>query len=186
MHEDKYTFLKRRETAPAAATQDMFVSSPLLARTGGLSVAVPGELQGMYTAWLRHGRLSWAMLFTSAIAYATECDVSAHMADAIARNREDILSFEALANVYAPGGELLVEGSILKQPALASTLSAVATFGPKALYEGDLAQALVDDVQQAGGILTVADLTGYSAQVSSTNTAAVRALLKSGHDFIRI
>lgn len=47
----KSTFIDSREVAPAAATEDMFVDDPLKAQWGGLAVAVPAELRGLYMAW---------------------------------------------------------------------------------------------------------------------------------------
>jgi gamma-glutamyltranspeptidase/glutathione hydrolase/leukotriene-C4 hydrolase len=36
-----FEFIDFRETAPAAATKDMFVQDPVLAQIGGLSVGIP-------------------------------------------------------------------------------------------------------------------------------------------------
>jgi hypothetical protein len=49
------TFIDSREVAPAASTEDMFVSDPLKAQWGGLAVAVPAELRGLYLAWQKNG-----------------------------------------------------------------------------------------------------------------------------------
>ena len=44
-----------RETAPSAASKDMFASTPASASSfGGLAVAVPGELKGLELAHARH------------------------------------------------------------------------------------------------------------------------------------
>ena len=51
-----------RETAPAAATENMYSGNPSASVIGGLAVAVPGELRGLYLAWQRHGALPWSDL----------------------------------------------------------------------------------------------------------------------------
>ena len=48
-------FIDSRETAPAAATENMFVEDPSKAQWGGLAIAVPAELRGLYYAWERSG-----------------------------------------------------------------------------------------------------------------------------------
>lgn len=56
-------FWDARETAPSAATRDMFAGLPANASLfGGLAVAVPGELQGLEAAWRRFGSRPWAEL----------------------------------------------------------------------------------------------------------------------------
>ncbi|EIE75749.1 hypothetical protein RO3G_00453 [Rhizopus delemar RA 99-880] len=48
-----FEFIDFRETAPAAATKDMFVQDPVLAQIGGLSVGIPGEIRGLELAHKR-------------------------------------------------------------------------------------------------------------------------------------
>ena len=50
------TTIDFRETAPLAATQDMFVGKPNASEKGGLSVAVPGEVSGLVAAHKRYGK----------------------------------------------------------------------------------------------------------------------------------
>ena len=61
--------------------------------TGGLSIAVPGELRGFEYAWERFGVLSWEELFEPAIRIATDgIAISKTVADAIAAVETDLLS----------------------------------------------------------------------------------------------
>ena len=55
-------FIDSREVAPAAATSDMFVKSPIKAQDGGLAIAVFSELKGLHLAWTKHGKLPWSVL----------------------------------------------------------------------------------------------------------------------------
>lgn len=44
---------------------------------------------------------------------------------------------------------------------MAKTLELVAVKGPDALYDGELTEAFVKDIQASGGILTVEDMKAY-------------------------
>ncbi|BHF59045.1 hypothetical protein SprV_0100200000 [Sparganum proliferum] len=69
--ERKSYVLDSRETAPAAAREDMFLNRPAADKiTGPLAIAVPSEIYGMHSAWKRFGRLPWSELFTNAIKMA--------------------------------------------------------------------------------------------------------------------
>ncbi|XP_078682151.1 scoloptoxin SSD14-like [Branchiostoma floridae x Branchiostoma belcheri] len=80
-----------RETAPLAASEDMFVENPDLATMGGISVAVPGQVRGLWEAHQRYGQLPWRDLFLPAIRLAEEgtC-VGKHLARAL-RTRKDVV-----------------------------------------------------------------------------------------------
>lgn len=159
--------LDYRERAPAAATSDMFVRAgravPELSRSGGLAVAVPGEIAGLAHALSRWGRLPLATVLEPAIRLARDgFPIGAHLADSIARNREAIQAWPGLAALLLhPDGSPRRAGEQLHQPALAQTLEAVAAEGPRAFYRGPVAADLVAAVQAAGGILSHDDLAGY-------------------------
>jgi gamma-glutamyltranspeptidase/glutathione hydrolase len=159
--------LDYRETAPAAARSDMFVrdGAPDQARSvhGGLAVAVPGEVAGIDEALRRFGSLPWPVVAAPAIRYAREgFAVEAHLAKAIAANRERMATAPALAALLLrPDATPLQTGDILRQAALASTLERIAAQGPAAFYAGPVASSIVRSVENAGGILTLEDLKSY-------------------------
>ena len=59
-----------RESAPLAATENMFGKNPSLASEGPLSIAVPGELAASYAAWKAYGKLEWKDLVMPAATLA--------------------------------------------------------------------------------------------------------------------
>jgi gamma-glutamyltranspeptidase / glutathione hydrolase len=67
------------------------------------------------------------------------------------------------AEIYSPGGALLEEGDLLCQPGLAAALEVVAEEGPRTFYSGTLARALLDLMEERGGLITEEDLDAYSA-----------------------
>lgn len=94
-----------REEAPSAAHQDMYNGTDASSVKGGLSVAVPGELAGLYLAWQRYGKLTWNDLFRPAINFAENgFKVSEYLAVAINASSADILSSPTLSSVFAPSG----------------------------------------------------------------------------------
>ncbi len=163
------TALDARETAPAAATPDLFLAEngeplPFLdAVASGRSVGVPGALRLMETLHGRHGRVPWADLFAPAIVLARDgFPVSPRLAASIAEFR-DRLAVSDAAVLFLPGGTPLAEGAILKNPALAETFEAIARDGAGAFYTGPLADAVAAATRTLPrpGTLAAADLTAY-------------------------
>ncbi|HVN84015.1 MAG TPA: gamma-glutamyltransferase [Candidatus Binatia bacterium] len=159
--------LDYRERAPAAASRDMFVRDgkavPELSRAGGLAIAVPGEIAGLAHAVRRYGRLQLAVVMEPAIRLARDgFPIGEHLADEIARGREAIAAYPALAAVllHADGTARAV-GERLQFPALAQTLTQIADQGPQAFYSGATAADLVETVREAGGVFTRDDLASY-------------------------
>lgn len=163
-----------RETAPLAASQDMYETDLNAKYNGALSMGVPGELAGLHEAWLKFGRLPWKTLFQPAIKLAKEGFVVApYLGSFLARKENMILSDPGLKQVYARNGKLLKVGEICYNVELGHSLEAVAEQGPGAFYDGAIGEKLIEDVQKAGGILTMEDLRNYRVDVTdavSVNT----------------
>ncbi|CAF99264.1 unnamed protein product, partial [Tetraodon nigroviridis] len=164
----KTVTIDARETAPRNATQSMFGNSSDLSQTGGLSIAVPGELRGYEMAHQKYGKLPWKDLFQPSIDYAEKgFPVGKALADALARKRTDIMKYQNLCEVFCNKlkTDVLKEGETIRFPQLAETYKTLAAQGASAFYEGPLAQKLVEDIQAAGGIITLEDLRDYKAEL---------------------
>jgi len=150
-----------RETAPAGATPTMFFGPdgrPLpfgVAVASGRSTGAPGAIAMLAMAQADHGKLAWKDLFGEAEHLARDgFPIPGRMAAEGARDpRPDIQAYL--------GGKKA--GDILKNPAYADTVHALALQGPKALLSGPVAAAIVARVAQdpIPGTLTVADINGY-------------------------
>ena len=125
-----------RETAPAAATADLFLNSagkPLPrneAMESGRSVGVPGVLAALKLAHDKYGKLPWSELFAPAIKLSRDgFSVSFRLAEVL--NDYGPASFTPAARAYFfdPAGHPRPEGYRLSNPALASTLEAIARDG---------------------------------------------------------
>lgn len=163
-----------RETAPAGATPDMFLREDgtpldyLTAIRSGRSVGAPSLMAMLKLAHEQHGRLPWADLFEPAIALAEHgFEVSPRLhrliTGAAARGRlRD--SPAARAYLFTEAGEPLPVGHVLRNPAYAATLRALAAEGPRALMQGPIADEIIAAVQAdpLPGSLTLADLQAVS------------------------
>ncbi|ABD55554.1 gamma-glutamyltransferase [Jannaschia sp. CCS1] len=165
------TTLDGRETAPLAATPRLFQTEdrePMGfwdAVVGGLSVGTPGTPALMEDAHRRWGRANWGDLLDPAIALADDgFQVSPRMAGSIANDAERLSTFPATAAYFLPGGTPLAEGSTLMNPAYAATLRAMQTQGADAIYEGAIAEGIIETVRSAEGnpgVLSMRDLDVY-------------------------
>ena len=163
-----------REKAPAGATPEWFLGpdgKPLgytEAVLSGLSVGVPGNIALAAEAHKRHGRLPWAKLFAPAIALAKDGWVLTE------RGRDYLERYEARAIhdpvgkalFYDQSGAPLPVGTLVRNPALATTLERIALQGPSAFYEGpfagELAARVARETPRAGAMIA-ADVNAYRA-----------------------
>ena len=164
-----------RETAPAAATEKLFLSAdgkpmPFFdAVVGGRSVGVPGVLRMLELAHRQYGKLPWSTLFEPAIRLATNGFVVSPRLAMLLQD-EPYLKKDpvAAAYFYDRDGDPRRAGYLLKNPALVKTLKQIAENGADAFYKGKIARDIADKVAHHPtnpGNLTVADLNGYRAKV---------------------
>lgn len=163
-----------RETAPAAATREMFLdekgnADPKKSRDSALAIGVPGSVAGLALAHRRFGsgRLTLAELIAPAIALARDgFAVEDDIADSLPRARVRLARWPSSAKVFLRSdGNVLAPGDKLVQRDLANTLEAIAMHGPRAFYEGPIAARLAAAVQAAGGIMTADDLKNYRPHI---------------------
>lgn len=170
-----------REVAPGAASQNMYSQNADLQLNGGLSVAVPGELAGLYLVWKQYGTLPWKSLVKPAILLADNgFRVRRYLASAINGSSTQILADEGFREVFAPNGTLLKAGDVCVRKSLAKSLKAVALHGPDAFYKGPIGESFVKDVRDAGGILTMEDLTEYRVKIRDPIVHEVQGLTVYG------
>jgi len=160
--------LDYRETAPAAATHNMYLDSagnPTEASiTGYLASGVPGSVAGMYEAWKKYGHLPWAKLIAPAIALADAHVIDEHRSRAIEYDRERLGMFPASAATFLVNGHAPAAGTTVNNAELAKTLRLIADSGPSVFYKGQIADLIVAEMKRGHGIMTKADLAGYQAK----------------------
>jgi len=165
-----------RETAPAAATPDLFLKDgrPMgfaEGVVGGRSVGTPGVLRALELAHRQHGRLPWRVLFEPAIRLAEQgFEISPRLATLLRHATASTLRNDPTAAAYffEADGSPKPAGTRLRNPELAGVLRAVAQRGAVAFHEGPVARDIVAKVRQHPdnpGVLSEADLAGYRALV---------------------
>lgn len=159
--------LDYRETAPAAATRNMYLDSAgnLTDRSviGALAVGVPGAVAGLWEMHRRFGRMPWRDVVAPAIALARGHVVDSTRFSAIRGSTRSLARFPTSAAVFLPGGNPPSPGDTLRQPDLAATLERIAEQGADGFYRGRTAELLVAEMRRSGGIITAEDLAGYRA-----------------------
>ena len=159
-----------RETAPAAATEKLFIGAdgkpmPFYdGVVGGRSVGVPGTVRMLEQAHRAHGRLPWAQLIQPAIQLAEQgFQVSPRLATMLANEKHLMKDPVAARYFYDTAGKPWPVGHVLKNRELAEVLKGIAARGSAALLQGPVAQAIVDKVTRHAnpGKLTLADLANY-------------------------
>jgi gamma-glutamyltranspeptidase/glutathione hydrolase len=131
---------------------------------GGLAVTVPGAVRAWEDVLTRYGRLGLDRVLAPAIAYAEEgFPVSVALSRAVAANRETMAAQPAAARAYLPDGEPLRAGRPARFPDVARTLKALARDGADGFYKGWYAEAMVEAVEKAGGVLGQKDLESHSS-----------------------
>jgi gamma-glutamyltranspeptidase/glutathione hydrolase len=167
-----------RETAPAAATPDMYGINEdkfgaQFSRYGGRAVGVPGNLAGMDHALKEWGTMPLGEVLQPAIDIANEgWVVDAHYVDAtkeminifrkyrdFRRRHEFIYSFHLrMDRPRSPGNKL-------KNPMLGGLLQNIAEKGPDFFYEGPPAKMVVQGIKNDEGILTLDDWKSYKVKL---------------------
>ncbi|MDE2975051.1 MAG: gamma-glutamyltransferase [Gemmatimonadota bacterium] len=159
--------LDHRETAPLAATRDMYLDGDgnLTDRSvlGHLAAGVPGTVAGLWEAHRRFGTLDWAALVEPAIRLAGGFEVTKRLVSTLEAARDRILLFPASARVFLPGGEVPAIGDTFAQPDLAAVLTRLRDRGPDDFYRGETARLIAAEMERGGGIVTLEDLDRYRA-----------------------
>ena len=127
---------------------------------------MPGTVAGLALAHEKYGsgRFTLAELMAPAIELArVGFAVDTDTANSLPAAKGKLARWPASAKIFLKDGEVLREGERLVQADLAASLQAIARDGPRAFYEGPIAEKIVAAVRAAGGIMTLEDLHRYRA-----------------------
>ena len=156
-----------RETAPAAASHDMYLDGngeprPDASLVGPLATGVPGSPAGLQELHRKYGRLPWKRVVAPAIRLARDgFVVTRRLERALTASSELLQKFPETTAVWFPEGVPPAAGSEMQLPELAATLEAYSARGVAAITEGPVAAAIELAARRHGGVLQAADLSAY-------------------------
>ncbi|KAM6051957.1 glutathione hydrolase 5 proenzyme [Chlamydotis macqueenii] len=159
--------INARETAPRVFPHDLLSGCSAGFPIGPRWIAVPGELRGYEEAHKRYGRLPWKALFEPTIKLLSEPLVISPLMDKMLHHPSFSSPGKSLCPLICDGERFLKRGETFRWPALRQTLRAVAENGATEFYEGQIGEALVEDIRKAGSSISLEDLQAYKAEVSS-------------------
>ncbi|KAL5121996.1 hypothetical protein ACEQ8H_000212 [Pleosporales sp. CAS-2024a] len=177
-----YEFIDFRETAPAAAFEDMYKDNEQASISGGLASGVPGEVRGLQHLHQNYGQLPWATVLMPAVKVARDGwtvnqDLVNYMASATAgmnASTNFLTNDVEFAIDFAPKGRLLGLNETITRKRYANTLETIANEGPDAFYNGPIAEATIKALQAKNGTMTLQDLKNYSVAIRKPSTITYR------------
>ena len=163
-----------RETAPLAADEKLFLlpdgkAMPFYdAVVGGRSVGTPGTVRVLQVAHQQQGKLPWARLFAPAIQLAEQgFPMSPRLNMQLGTEKYLKADAAAAAYFYQADGSPKAVGTLMRNPALAATLRAIAA-NPDSFYQGEIPADIVRAVQTSPnpGRLAISDFATLSSQAA--------------------
>ena len=165
--DESSVFVDARETAPGAATRDMYLDEngePVrrASLSGPLAAGIPGLPAALEHIANRYGRLPLAQSLAPAIRLAREglpvTEGSQRLLRAFPRMGSPSPAF---VEIFLPDGEAPPVGALIRRADLADTLEILGAQGAAGFYNGPRAELLVKGVRDAGGIWSMKDLAAY-------------------------
>lgn len=139
-----------------------FGSAVQTVMAGLASVAVPGLVAGLGHIHARHGRLPWADVLEPAIRLAREPLFLSPIMQEVAEMIEPLVLLSGESRrIFSPRGRFVQDPEGIVQPELAATLERLAADGAAAFYRGAIADRIVADGAEHGGLITAEDLATY-------------------------
>lgn len=153
-----------REVAPQATGPDFYKDKEKGAtRFGGTAVGVPGFPAGLWALHKKYGKLAWRQLFTMPIRLAQQgFFVSGEWVENT-QGKKDRFNKAGVQHFFKEGKSYR-PGETLRQPALTRALREFSRKNLKGFYQGPVAKDIVKSVKEAGGVMTLKDLSDYKVR----------------------
>jgi len=172
------TFIDFRERAPQAASRNMYLDAAgnvtQDSTVGYRASGIPGTVRGLEYASKKYGKKPWAELVRPAVELASKGFPLSYAQAQSLRNTGGLSRFPESARIFQNGGKFYQPGDTLVQPELARTLERIERLGSKDFYEGETARLLASDMAAHGGLITQADLKGYTVHERTPLTGTYR------------
>ena len=155
-----------REKAPGKAFKDMYLDKngdviENMSTLGGAAVGVPGSISGIFEIHSKFGSLPIEDLFQPSIELAKNgFIVTKKQEEALKDKLQDFINVNGSESLFSQNYK---QGDTLKNINLSITLDKISKNGPKAFYEGEIAEMIIEEIEESGGIMTVEDLKNYNS-----------------------
>ena len=151
--------------SPGALYAEAVISSGRIDPTSAHAVTIPGAVDAWDRMLGAHGTFDLDRALAPAIRYAEEGFVVApRVAFDWATDRELIESREGSRRHLLLAGHVPLEGDVMRFPALAGTLRAIAQGGRDAFYAGPVAEDMVRELRALGGAHSFDDFAGHRGE----------------------
>jgi gamma-glutamyltranspeptidase/glutathione hydrolase len=167
LNDGTFGALDYREKAPLAATKNMYLDEDGnvikdKSTVGAFAVGVPGTVAGIFAAHEKFGSLPVAEILQPVIDLANNGFVITE------KQQQRFTEYDSIFNAVNEKEILFSKhtktSDTIKNLKLAETLKRIASKGKDEFYKGEIAQHLVDFLNQKGGIITLEDLELYEAK----------------------
>jgi len=163
--------------SPAAADPSALDGLAEMPIRGPVPITVPGAAAGWRALHETGAVLPWAGAFTTAVGLAADgVAVSRSLHGELEEDAELFGADPGLAAIYFRDTAPAAVGAVVRQPALARTLGAIADRGPDALYGGEVGDAYVAGLRAAGSPIAVDDLAAHRATLLAAMRSPFRDL----------
>jgi len=167
--DEKKTYaLDYRERAPIDASENMFLDADgnvikNLSLNSYLAAGIPGTVKGMFTIHELFGSKSMDDLISPSVKLASEgFRLSDFQANNFNKYRKKFLNGSDSESIFINSDDKdFSAGDIFIQTDLAESLRLIKDKGQKAFYEGEIAEKIVSDFSDNGGLITSQDLQDY-------------------------
>ena len=166
--ENKTYALDYRERAPIDANENMFLDADgnvikNLSLNSYLAAGIPGTVKGMFTIHELFGSKSMDDLISPSVKLASEgFRLSDFQANNFNKYRKKFLNGSDSESIFINSDDKdFSAGDVFTQTDLAESLRLIKDKGQKAFYEGEIAEKIVSDFSDNGGLITSQDLQDY-------------------------
>ncbi|ORY70380.1 gamma-glutamyltransferase [Pseudomassariella vexata] len=172
-----YEYIDFRETAPAAAFEDMYTNNTAASLYGGLASGVPGELRGLEYLHKHYGVLPWKQVMAPAIkvarfGFTVNADQVRYMTSL--SDPSFLTDDPNWAIDFAPHGYRVQLNETMTRKRYADTLEVISNEGADAFYTGAIANATIAALQASNGTMTLDDLKNYTIALRTPSNITYR------------
>ena len=162
---NEVVFINGTGVAPRQATRERYLALGGIPDAGPFASSVPGAVAGFDLALRKYGTKAYPELLAPAIAAASEGHpLSVWAASMHASSVDKVAKYPGSARILLRDGAALKAGDLFIQEDLGHTLQTIARGGAEAFYRGEIARGIASFYQANGGLITLDDLAGITAE----------------------